>query len=144
MQKYLLVLTLFAVGAVATASAQSLRNNNAPIEGAAVQIDVGGDGYYDDGDCEDCYDYGYYNDGVVWVGPGWYYGNYFYDEPAFWGWRRNYYWRGHGHGWRHHGGHGGGHWHGGGGHWHGGGGHHGGGGGHHGGGGGHHGGGHHR
>lgn len=102
------------------------------MDAAAVQVQVGPG--YDDEYCDDCYDYGYWNDGVVWAGPGWYYGYWFANEPAFWGWRRNYYWRGHGHGW-HHGGHHGG-WHGG----HHGGGHHGGG--HH--GGGHHGGGHHR
>lgn len=54
----------------------------------------------------------YYDD---WYGPGWYYGNYFYDYPTYHSWRRDhydggpYYWH-HPHHWHghHEGGHGGG------------------------------------
>lgn len=36
-------------------------------------------------------DDGYYN---TWYGPGWYYGNYYYDYPTYYAWRRNYYYGG--------------------------------------------------
>ncbi len=77
---------------------------------------------------------------VIWIGPGWYYGQWFEDEDVFYGYQRDHYYHddhhhdGHDHhngGHDHHDGHHGGD-HGGG---HGGGDHHGGGG--HGGGGGH-------
>lgn len=94
---------LFAIAAVSTVQAQSLRNNNAPIEVAAIQVDVGPSGYYD----------GYYNDGfydncMVWSGPGWYYGFWFNAEPTYYNWCGTryyrygyypYYRRGYGYGW---------------------------------------------
>lgn len=69
----------------------------------------GGPGYY------------YYNEEpVVWIGPGWYYGNWFGSQGQYNSWHQHH--RYHNGGWGHggHGGHGGGH----GGHGGGGGGHH--------------------
>lgn len=124
---------IFMIGIMATSALSAMA-------GGGVSVEVGG---------------GTEGPGV-WVGPGWYYGVYFYDEPTFiywqtnypywwqyhhgWGWYGNGYWDGgyyrHGHhggghhGGHHHGGHHGGHRGGGGHHRHGGGGHRGG---HHGG-----------
>jgi hypothetical protein len=92
--------------------------------GVGVDVDAGGGFYGDDGV------YYYYDQPIIWIGPGYYYGVYFGDEYGYNRWygrRYGGYWGGsgyrrHGHGG--HGGHGGGHGgHGGGGH--GGGGHHG-------------------
>ncbi len=52
-------------------------------------VDLGPDGYY--------YPYDNY-----WYGPGWYYGTYYYDYPAYSSWRNRYwggpyYWRHHHH-----------------------------------------------
>ncbi len=123
MKKHLLFLMLLGCGSIATVQAQSLRNNNAQIEMAAIQVDVGpsGSGYYNDGFYDNC---------QVWAGPGWYYGFWFNAEPTYYNWcgtryyRYGYYpyyrrgygygWFGRGHGGRgwgggHRGGHGGGH-----------------------------------
>jgi len=64
---------------------------------AGVDMGPGPDGYY--------YDGGYYDGGPgydYWYGPGWYYGNYYDDYPAYYSWRRRYwggpyYWRYHHH-----------------------------------------------
>ncbi len=69
---------------------------SAGVDGAGVDVNVGGPYYYDDG---------YYYD--TWYGPGWYYGTYYYDSPSYYSWRSRH-WGGHG-GHGRHGRHGGGH-----------------------------------
>ena len=79
-----------------------------------VQVDLDGNpGYYN------YYD-GPYDNTVIWYGPGWYWGNYYYNEDDFYAYHRRYghwphHWHNRGHG---------GHWHGRHGGHHGGGGHH--------------------
>lgn len=45
-------------------------------------VDLGPNAYYSDG---------YYSD---WYGPGYYYGVYYSDSPAYYSWRRQYYYGG--------------------------------------------------
>lgn len=77
---FLLLLLFGSIGALAIAQTSS--------QGIENQQDS------DDSDDEDNYDEGYYYDGVVWNGPGYYYGVWFSTEAALNGWRRDHYWRG--------------------------------------------------